>query len=229
MKVGHCASGECEGTQLVANEFPLWSNAMRVVSSGSLLTAIVLIAACLGGPADARWRHFGYHWYGRTWYNYQNHGDEVRARAAEDKDSARDKAGDFGATIGRMLRACDQQADELKNVPVDAINQKVKPTSDQRVTLEQLASASAEAANTLAANCPKELSADLDGRLNSLSQALSTMAGTLTTLRPMFANYYRSLDDEQKAHLLQMTMRASGSGRAHSELDRPIGPKSGGL
>jgi len=195
---------------------------MPVFGSGRLLTALVLIMACSASPADARWRHFGYHWYGRAWYNYQNHGDQVRgdhAPAAEDKDSARIKAADFGATIGRMLRACDQQADDLKNVPVDAINQKVKPTSDQRRALEQLASASAEAASTLAANCPKELSAGLNGRLNAFSQTLSAMASTLTTLRPMFANYYGSLDDEQKARLLQMTMRASGSGKAHSELD----------
>ena len=202
---------------------------MSVFGFGRLLTALVLVTACSALPADARWRH-GYHWYGRAWYNYQNRGDEVsadHAPAAEDKSSARYQARDFGAMIGQMLRACDQQADDLKNVPVDAINQKVKPTSDQRRTLEQLASASAEAASTLAANCPKELSADLDGRLNALSQTLSTMANRLTTLRPMFANYYGSLDDEQKARLLQMTMRASGSGGAHSDLDHPSGRNQG--
>ena len=47
-----------------------------------------------------------------------------------------------------MLRACDQQTDDLKNVPVDAINQTVKPNSDQRRALEQLASEPAETART---------------------------------------------------------------------------------
>lgn len=98
-----------------------------------------------------------------------------------------------------MLRACDQQTDDLKNVPVDAINQTVKPNSDQRRALEQLASESAETARTLTTTCPKELSANLDGRFNTFSHTLSGMAASLMTLRPMFATYYGSLDDEQKA------------------------------
>lgn len=195
---------------------------MPAFGSGRILSALVLITACSALPADARWRHYGYHWYGRAWYNYQNHGDEVRgdhAPAAEDKNSARYQGRGFGATIERMIRACDQQADDLKSVPVDAINQSVKPTSNQRRNLEQLASASAEAARTLAANCPKELSADLDERLNAFSHTLSTMAASLVALRPMFASYYGSLDEEQKARLLQMTTRASDNAEPHSELD----------
>ena len=195
---------------------------MPAFGSGRLLIALVLITACSALPADARWRHYGYHWYGRAWYNYQNHGDEVggdHAPGAEIKNSARYQGKDFGAIIERMIRACDRQADDLKNVPVDAINQNVKPSSDQRRVLEQLASASAETARTLAANCPKELSADLDERLNTFSQTLSTMATSLATLRPMFASYYGSLDDEQKARLLQMTRMASDNVQAHSELD----------
>ena len=51
---------------------------MPAFGSGRILSALVLITACSALPADARWRHYGYHWYGRAWYNYQNHGDEVR-------------------------------------------------------------------------------------------------------------------------------------------------------
>jgi len=84
--------GAPHGTSLVPHEFSPRSSPMPAFGSGRILSALVLITACSAMPADARWRHYGYHWYGRAWYNYQNHGDEVRgdhAPAAEDKNSAR--------------------------------------------------------------------------------------------------------------------------------------------
>src|SRR5215469_79440 len=58
--------GAPHGTSLVPHEFSPRSSPMPAFGSARLLGALVLITACSALPADARWRHYGYHWYGRA-------------------------------------------------------------------------------------------------------------------------------------------------------------------
>ena len=105
--------------------------------SRCLLCAIVMMLACPSAAKARSWRYYSYHWYGHTWSNPNRGNDERRsdesAPRAEDKSDLRNRAGDFGSAIERMIRACDEQVVELKKMPLDSVAQIVKPAEDQRI------------------------------------------------------------------------------------------------
>src|SRR5262249_38455134 len=78
-------------------------------------------------------------------------------------------------------------------------------TADQSKALDHIRSAALDASESLAAACPKDASATIHERLESLSRALDAMAASLAALRPAFATFYGLLDDEQKARLAALT------------------------
>src|SRR5262249_8109459 len=83
----------------------------------------------------------------------------------------------------------------------DVVAQAIQPTVDQRDALERIRGTATEAADTLAAACPKTIPAPLSERLEILSHVLGEIAGSLKALRPVLVSFYASLDDEQKARL----------------------------
>jgi LTXXQ motif family protein len=113
---------------------------------------------------------------------------------------------DFGTAVEQMIRACDRQVVELKNMPLDGVAATVKPADHQRDALEQIRSAALNASETLAAACPRNISAGFHERLDTLSRTLDAMAASLATLRPTFDKFYGLLNDEQKARLVAMTL-----------------------
>jgi hypothetical protein len=163
----------------------------------------------MSSAADARnWRHYGYHWYGRSWNGFRPNNDErqveKRPPGAEPANDSRDQVGDFGAAIEQMTRACNRQVAELKNMPLDAVAGIVKPTSDQTDALDRIRSVALEASKSLAAVCPRIGSASIHERLETLGRTFEAMADSLEQLRPAFARFYTLLDDEQKARLVAM-------------------------
>ena len=115
--------------------------------------------ACTSAAKARSWRYYGYHWhwYGHTWSNPNRGNDERRGdeSRAEDKSDLRNRVGDFGSAIERMIRACNQQVVELKKMPLDSANQIVKPAENQRQALEQIQSLAVDSAETLATTCPR--------------------------------------------------------------------------
>ena len=69
------------------------------------------------------WLSLAWHWYGHTWSNPNRGNDERRGdeSRAEDKSDLRNRVGDFGSAIERMIRACEQQVLELKKMPLDSV------------------------------------------------------------------------------------------------------------
>ena len=174
-----------------------------------LLYATATIFACISSTAEARyWRHYGYHWYGRTWNGSRPAIDERQVEkqplGTEPGNDPR-QVGDFGAAIEQMIYACDRQVAELKDMPLDAVAQVVNPTSDQREALDHIRSVALDASELLAAACPKNASVSIHERLETLSRTLDAMAASLATLRPAFATLYGLLNDEQRARLVAMT------------------------
>jgi hypothetical protein len=185
--------------------------------SRCLMCAIAMMLACTSATKARSWRYYGYHWhwYGHTWSNPNRGNDERRGdeSRAEDKSDLRNRVGDFGSAIERMIRACDQQVVELKKMPLDSVTQIVKPAEDQRQALEQIQSAALSGAETLATNCPKKLPEGLTERLAILSHTLEAMTASLGVLRPTFTTFYGLLNDEQKARLVAMAISNNASGK----------------
>jgi hypothetical protein len=182
---------------------------MRANDWTALLCATTIILVSVSSAADARyWRHYGYHWYGRSWNGFRPNNDE---RQVEKQPSGTgpasdspDQAGDFGAAIEQMIHARDGQVAELENMPLDAVAGTINPTPDQTDALDHIRSVALEASKSLAAVCPKNGSANIHERLKTLGRTLEAMADSLAQLRPAFARFYVLLDDEQKARLVAM-------------------------
>ena len=47
--------------------------------------------------------------------------DAAMRSRAEDKSGLRNRVGDFGSAIERIIQACDQQVVELKKMPLDSV------------------------------------------------------------------------------------------------------------
>jgi hypothetical protein len=101
------------------------------------VTALILVSSA----SEARyWRHYGYHWYGRTWSGSRPNNDEREVEkqplGTEPGNDPR-QVGDFGAAIEQMIRACDRQVAELKDMPLDASAPTLQ-TQEEKGTLFQL-------------------------------------------------------------------------------------------
>ena len=169
------------------------------------VTALILVSSA----AEARyWRHYGYHWYGRSWNGSPSNSDERQVeeqRLGTEPGNDPRQVGDFGAAIEQMIHACDRQVAELKDMPLDAVARIVNSSPGQREALDNIRSVAVHASESLAAACPRNASANIHERLEVLSRTLDAMAASLATLRPAFATFYGLLNDEQKARLVAMT------------------------
>jgi hypothetical protein len=103
-----------------------------------------------------------------------------------------------------------------------AVSRTIRAGENQRHALEQIRSTASTAADTLAVTCPKDIPAPLGQRLDKLGVALDAIAASLATMRPAFAAFYESLDDEQKARLAVIDL----SRQSQAKADRDSRPAS---
>jgi hypothetical protein len=115
-----------------------------------------------------------------------------------------------GVMGGMMsLAMCDPRAAGLAEWRIEIIERAVKPTDAQRSALDQLKTASAKAAETIAAACPRDLPETATARLELMEKRLEAMLAAVKTVRPTFDAFYATLSTEQKTAL---DLRARGIG-----------------
>ena len=100
---------------------------------------------------------------------------------------------------GSMM--CDPRAAGLAEWRVDRIEHLIGPNEAQRAALDALRTASAKAAETVAAACPPDLPASATGRLETIEKRLDAMLTAIKIVRPAFDAFYATLNDEQKARI----------------------------
>ncbi|MDP2295235.1 MAG: Spy/CpxP family protein refolding chaperone, partial [Pseudolabrys sp.] len=108
--------------------------------------------------------------------------------------------GGRGGGAGRAWM-CDPRAAGMAEWRMDRIERLIKPTDAQRTALEGLRTASAKAAETIAAACPKEFPAGASARMEAMEKRMETMLAAIKTVRPAFDAFYTTLTDEQKKQL----------------------------
>ena len=101
------------------------------------------------------------------------------------------------ATI--WLRCAARREESFTQLPVQRIEQVIKPTQQQQDVFNKLKAASTEAANQLQASCPTELPQAPIDRFDAVGKRLDVMTAAVKTVRPALADFYSSLTDEQKA------------------------------
>jgi hypothetical protein len=167
----------------------------------SLLAALVAIALGLASPAQARHgSHHHHHW--QDYYSGDRDPHAGPGRGAP----AQPQTGGFAAPTAQMIHACDEQATELKKMPVDAVLNAIQPSDAQRASLEQVRATAIDAGNKLTAGCPKDVPAKLTDRLDAMRVSLDAIKAALSPLRPAFVSAYAALDDEQKARIIVLSI-----------------------
>jgi hypothetical protein len=115
--------------------------------------------------------------------------------------SRRDRAARAYAAIDPLAQMCGDDNAEFAGFPVDPIRQAIQLNDAQRAALDDVASASAKAAQTIKSACPADISLTAPNRLTVMQQRIEAMISAVGLLQPPLARFYDVLNDEQKALL----------------------------
>jgi hypothetical protein len=88
---------------------------------------------------------------------------------------------------------------QVATLPIERITAAVSPDEQQRAALDALASASAQAAQTIKAACPADIAFTPTGRLDAMERRVHAMVQAVALIRPPLDSFYGMLSDEQKS------------------------------
>ena len=101
---------------------------------------------------------------------------------------------------GDLATLCDQQAGGgFASLPVQRIEQVVRPNTQQRNALADLKRTSEDAASDLQGSCPTQIPQTPVALLDAVATRMKALADAMKSVRPKLENFYASLSDEQKA------------------------------
>ncbi|HLZ02707.1 MAG TPA: Spy/CpxP family protein refolding chaperone [Bradyrhizobium sp.] len=101
-----------------------------------------------------------------------------------------------------LTRICGADASELAGLPVEQVKQAMGPsTEEQRAALDDLVSASIEAAQTIQSACLTEVGLTPSDRLAEMQRRLEAMKSVIARVQKPFETFYDLLDDDQKGKL----------------------------
>jgi hypothetical protein len=98
-----------------------------------------------------------------------------------------------------LAQACGGSAKQITGLPINQIQQVLHPNDVQRAALDELNTASTQAAAVLNENCSQDQALTPTGRVAAMETRLSAMLKALDTVQPAIAKFYNSLTDEQRA------------------------------
>ncbi len=133
-----------------------------------------------------------------NFYNSLSEEQKRRFAALRPASDARTKRGK-SASGNDPASLCNRRTENFTQLPVERIEQAIKPTQEQRDAFVRLKVASTEAANRLQASCPTPTPQTPLDRFDALAKRLDAMAEAIKIVRPELASFYASLTDEQKA------------------------------
>ncbi len=95
--------------------------------------------------------------------------------------------------------SCKEQKPGLTNLPIELIEDAIKPTDAQEADLNKLEEATGKAVSILQAACPDETPITPPGRLEAMETRLKAMIEAANTVKQPLDSFYASLSSEQKA------------------------------
>jgi hypothetical protein len=104
-------------------------------------------------------------------------------------------------TTTPLAQMCGSDSRDIDGLPLNQVEQVIQPTDIQRTALDDLFSASAKAAQTIAAACPADIALTAPKRLAAMQQRIEAMIAAVKILQPPLDKLYGLLSDEQKARL----------------------------
>ena len=105
------------------------------------------------------------------------------------------------AAADPLAQMCGDDNGDIAGLPVGQIQQAIQLNDAQRAALDDVASASAKAAQTIKSACPTDISLTAPNRLAVMQQRIEAMISAAGILQPKLQRFYDVLNDEQKALL----------------------------
>ncbi|HZL31061.1 MAG TPA: Spy/CpxP family protein refolding chaperone [Pseudolabrys sp.] len=129
---------------------------------------------------------------------YNSLSDEQKERFNEiGPDKAVNK--ETQAALPDDAKKCGEAKPGLTNLPIEQIEDAIKPNDKQGAALDALGEATVKAVGVLQAACPSETPLTPPGRLQAIETRLQAMADAAKTVKPALDEFYASLSSEQKA------------------------------
>lgn len=107
---------------------------------------------------------------------------------------------------------CNPGAAGFSEWQYDRIVRTVQPSDAQKKLLDDMRTASAKAAEKIAATCPAEFPSGATARLAFMEKRMESMLEAVRAVRPAFDAFYASLDASQKAKLDGLDVRRGWRG-----------------
>jgi hypothetical protein len=142
---------------------------------------------------------------------YSSLSDDQQWRLARDEGDA----GETATKTGRE-QPCGEQAALMAEAPMRAIERAVRPTEQQRASLEALRLRSAGMAQLIMSSCPSYPLLGHMGRFSAASDRLEVMLFAAMTLSPALQDFYDSLTEKQKTGLTAAIRQLRRSAQAGS-------------
>jgi hypothetical protein len=117
--------------------------------------------------------------------------------------------------VPSLAQMCGDDSREVAGLPIDQIQQAIRPNEAQLAVLDELANASIQAAQTIRAACPAQVASTAPGRLAAMQQRIEAIISGVAMVRPPLEKLYGLMDDEQKTRfnaLAEDQRKASASG-----------------
>jgi hypothetical protein len=115
--------------------------------------------------------------------------------------SRRHRASRAYAAMDPLTQMCGDDNGDIAGFPVNQIQQAIQLNDAQRGALDDVANASAKAAQTVKSACPTDISLTAPNRLAIMQQRIEAMISAVGMLQPPLQKFYDVLNDEQKALL----------------------------
>jgi hypothetical protein len=103
------------------------------------------------------------------------------------------------AALPHDNKSCSEAKPGLATLPIEKIQDVVKPTDAQQADFKKLQDATEKAVATLQAACPDDTPLTPPGRLTAMETRLQAMIDAAQTVKPALESFYASLSSEQKA------------------------------
>jgi hypothetical protein len=103
--------------------------------------------------------------------------------------------------VPSLQQLCGDDSREIAGLPIDQIQQLIRPNEAQRAALDDLANALISAAQMIRASCPAQAAFTAPGRLALMQQRIGAMMQAALVVQQPLGKFYDLLEDEQEARL----------------------------
>ena len=124
-----------------------------------------------------------------------------RPQGAGNRIGSSESKGTQPATSDQLAQMCGEDSRDIAGLPIDQIRSALEINDAQRAALDDLANASARAAQEIKAACPTQIPINAPARLAAMQQRIEAMISAVVIVQPPLQKFYDLLNDEQKTRL----------------------------